>query len=152
VSAAWPLVKRRLVELLPTLDGWDGVEVYDGPPVTSDAPTDYVTVGYVLDEDFGGSYEQTRNGDGGWSGALDETGTLRSEIVCTSGDPDIADVEARAFALVDTWEAEVSRDETLGVLGASSTSSLAVDVQPINQTSGAVQRLTVTLTYLARSY
>jgi hypothetical protein len=150
VSAAWPLVKRRLVELLPTLDGWDAVEVYDGPPVTADVPSDYVTVGWVLGEDIGGSYTQTR--DGQIRTSLEETGTIRSEVVCTSGETDIAEVETRAFALVDTWEAEVSKDETLGVLDPSSTSSLAVDVQPLNQTTGATQRLTVTLTYFARSF
>jgi hypothetical protein len=149
VSAAWPLVKRRLVELLPTLDGWDAVEVYDGPPVTSDAPRAYVTVGYVLDEDFGGSYSQTRNGSG-WQGGQEESGTVRSEVVCSTGEVDIADVEDRAFALVDAWEAEVGKDERLGVLGPSSTSSLAVDVQPVQTTTGAQQRLIVTLTYFAR--
>jgi len=53
---AWPVIVARLLELLPTLDGWAGVEVYDGPPVTRDAPADYCTVGFVLDEDVAGSY------------------------------------------------------------------------------------------------
>jgi hypothetical protein len=152
MSAAWPLVKRRLVVLLPTLPGWAGATVYDGPPVTGDAPTVYCTVGYVEGEDFGGSYEQTRNGEGAWQGALQESGTVRCELVLWSGDPaDLPALEARAFALVDAWEASVSRDERLGVLGPSSTSSLAVDVQPVQNTGGAAQRLTVTLTYLSLS-
>ncbi len=150
MSAAWPVVKRRLVVLLPTLPGWSQVAVFNGPPVTGDAPSDYCTVGYVPGEDFGGSYEQTRNGTA-WQGALEETGTIRSEIVCATGDVDLAAVEARAFALADAWEAEISRDETLGVLYPSSTSSLAVDVQPVQTTSGAAQRLVVTLTYFSRS-
>ncbi len=152
MAAAWPLVKRRLVTLLPTLPGWAGVTVFSGPPVTADAPTAYCTVGYVEGEDFGGSYEQTRNGAGGWDGALEEIGTVRSEIVLWSGDPaDLPALETRAFALVDAWEAEVSRDERLGVLAASSTSSLSVDVQPVQNQGGAAQRLAVTLTYFSRS-
>jgi hypothetical protein len=152
MSASWPLVKRRLVALLPTLPGWATVTVYDGPPVTADAPTEFCTVGYVEGEDFGGSYEQTRNGEGAWQGALQETGTVRCELALGSGDPaDLPALEVRAFALVDAWEAWVSADETLGVLGKASTSSLAVDVQPVQNTGGAAQRLTVTLTYLAVS-
>lgn len=151
MSAAWPRVVDRLVSLLPTLPGWSGVVVFDGPPVTQDAPPTFVTVGYVVGEDFGGTYEQTRNGEGGWQGALTESGTVRSEVVCATGDVDLPAMRAKAFALVDAWEAEVSRDETLGVLGASSTSSLSVDVQPAQTDRGTVQRLTVTLSYLARS-
>lgn len=151
MSAAWPLVVNRLVAVLPTLPGWSGVPVYDGPPVTADAPPTFVTVGFVLGEDFGGSYEQTRNGEGGWQGALTEAGTVRSEIVCATGNVDLPAMRARAFALADAWEAWVSADETLGVLGSSSVASLAVDVVPAQTTAGSVQRLAVTLTYLARS-
>lgn len=151
MSAAWPLLKRRLVVLLPTLPGWSAVAVYDGPPVTQDVPTDYCTVGFVVGEDFGGSYEQTRNGEGGWQGALTEVGTIRSELVCSTGDVDLVAVETRAFDLVDAWEADISRDETLGVLSPASSASLTVDVQPLQSTAGASQRLTVTLTYSTRS-
>lgn len=151
MSAAWPLVKNRLVALLPTLTEWSGVQVYSGPPVTADVPTEYITVGYVVGEDFAGTYEQTRNGEGGWQGALEESGTVRSELVCATGEVDLPTVEARAFELVDAWEAEVSRDETLGVLNSSTSSSLAVDVLPAQTGAGAIQRLVVTLTYFTRS-
>lgn len=151
MAAAWPVVKRRLVDLLPTLPEWGDVVVYDGPPVTADVPAAYVTVGFVVGEDFAGSYEQTRNGDDGWQGCLEESGTIRSELVCATGDVDIAAVEARAFELVDAWEAWVSADETLGVLKGTASASLAVDVQPLQSSDGSSVRLTVTLTYLARS-
>lgn len=150
MAAAWPRVVDRLVAALPTLPGWSGVTVHNGPPVTADTPADYVTVGYVLGEDFAGSYEQTRNDEGGWSGALTETGTVRCELVCWTGDTDLAVLRTRAFTLVDAWEAWVSGDETLGVLPRSSVASLAVDVQPVQDASGAAQRLAVTLSYLAR--
>lgn len=147
MSAAWPKVVNRLVSLLPTLPGWSQVAVYDGPPVTADAPADYVTVGFVLGEDFGGSYEQARGLDGS---VPEESGTVRSEVVCLTGDVDLPAVRARAFALVDAWEASIAADQTLGVLAPSSTSALSVDVAPAQTTSGAEQRLTVTLTYFSR--
>ena len=153
MSAAWPRVKDRLVELLPellpTVPGWSAGVVYNGPPVTRDAPSSYVTVGFVVGEDFGGSYEQTRNGENGWQVALEEAGTVRSEVVCLTGDTDLRSVETRAFAFVDAWDARIADDETLGVLPPSSTASLAVDVQPLQSDTGAVQRLTVTLSYTA---
>jgi hypothetical protein len=151
MTAAWPRIVARLIDVLPTLPGWDGVEVYDGPPVTGDAPPVFVTVGFVLGENNAGSYEQTRNGEQGWQGALEESGTVLSEIVCATGDVDLPAVRARAFALADAWEAWVSADETLGVMGRSSISSLTVDVSPAQTTAGSEQRLTVTLVYLARS-
>lgn len=156
MSAAWPVVAARVVAYMPTLfastDGWSLGRVFDGPPVTGAAPTEFVTVGFVLGEDNAGSYEQTRNGDtGGWQNALEESGAVLSEIVCTTGDVDLPTVRARAFALADAWEAWVSADPTLGVLGPSSVSSLSVDVQPAQTTDGSAQRLTVTLSYLARS-
>lgn len=144
--AAWPSVVARLIAHLPTLPGWSGVEVFDGPPVTRSAPSDYVTVGFVVGEDFGGSYEQSRPG----AFDVEEAGTVRCELVSTTGDVDLAGRRARAFQLVDAWEAWVTANPTLGVLLPSSSASLAVDVQPIQDGSSATQRLTVTVSYLAR--
>lgn len=143
---AWPSVKSRLVALLPTLPGWAGVSVYNGPVVTGDAPTSFATVGFVPGEDFGGSYEQER----GAGDAPLEVGTVRTEIVVSDGGTDLPAVESRAFALMDAWQAEVDRDPRLGVLRQGSTSALTVDVQPSQTTGGAVQRLTATLSYTAR--
>ena len=150
MAAAWPRVVNRLVAWLPTLPGWADVAVYDGPPVTGDTPGSFVTVGYVPGEDFGGSYEQTRNGENSWQGALEEAGSVRCELVCWTGDVGLAAQRAAAFALIDAWEAALSADERLGVLPPSSTSSLSVDVQPVQNSAGAAQRLTVTLSYFSR--
>jgi hypothetical protein len=144
--SAWPAVVARLVAYLPTLPGWSGVTVYDGPVTSQDYPADFVTVGYVRGEDFGGSFEQVR----GIGEMTEESGTVRCELVSQTGDTDIAAVRARVFALFDAWQDYVYADPRLGVLGVSSTSSLAADVQPVQNTSGAAQRLTVTLSYLAR--
>ena len=144
--AAWPQVKRRLVDILPTLPGWSGVTVFDGPRVSQDFPTDFITVGFVEGEDFAGSYEQAR--PEAWD--VEESGTIRSELITTSGDVDLEETEDRVFDLVDAWEQWVTKDPTLGVLSPSSTASLAVDVQPVQNQNGSAQRLTVTLTYTAR--
>lgn len=151
MAAAWPVVVGRLVAVLPTLPGWSGVAVYDGEPVTGDNPTDFVTVGFVPGEDFAGSYEQTRNGEGSWQGALEETGTVRSRLVSTTGDVNLTARRARVFALADAWEAWLMADPTLGVLGVSSTSSLSVDVEPVQNSAGSAVALIVTVSYLTRS-
>ena len=148
MSVAWLAAKNKLLALAPTLDGWDTVSVYDGPVVTGDAPTEWFSVGFVPDEDFGGSFEQTYMS----GGLVEESGTVRSELVCWTGDTDLPTVQARAFALFDALQAAVHADDSLGgVLTGGGSASLAVDVQPDQSTGGAAQRLTVTLSYLARS-
>ena len=144
--AAWPQVVAAIVAKLPTLDGWSGVAVFDGEPVTGDNPSDYVTVGHVPGEDFAGSYEQAT--PTAW--AVEESGTVRSRLVSTGGDVDLTTRRTRAFALVDAWEAWVVSDPTLGVLEPSSTASLSVDVEPVQDSSGSAVGLIVTVSYLAR--
>jgi hypothetical protein len=115
--------------------------------VTGEAPTEFFTVGFLPGEDNAGSYEQDR----GLGDVPVESGTVLAELVCSSGAAsDMPTVEARAFVLMDALQAAVDADPTLGVLRGGSSASLAVDVQPAQTTSGAVQRLTVTLSYVAR--
>lgn len=144
--AAFPLVVARLVAHLPTLPGWSGVSVYDGEPVTGDDPSEYVTVGFVPGEDFAGSYEQSRPG----SHDVEEIGSVRSQLVSTSGDVDLAGRRAAVFALVDAWEQWLTADPTMGVLFPSSVATLAVDVEPVQNDQGSAVRAVVTLNYLAR--
>jgi hypothetical protein len=146
VSAAWPLVVNRLLVLVPGLSGWSSVVVSDGKPVTGDDLIDYFTVGFVEGEDFGGNYEQTYSP----GGLLEEAGTVRCELVTVSGDVDLAARRARAFALIDALQASVFADPTLGVLPQSSSASLSVDPQPVQNDRGSAQRATVTVSYLAR--
>lgn len=148
MSVAWPTVKAAVLDLLTALPAFSAVQVFDGRVITADVPLDYVTVGWVPGEDFGGSFEQVDE----LGGLLLENGTLRSEIVCTAGETDLSVVEARAFALFVAWQAAVRADGTLGVLPQGSASSLAVDAQPEQTDRGSVQRLVVTLTYVARLF
>jgi hypothetical protein len=146
MTVAWPTVKDRLVALLPTLPGFAGVLVFDGPAVTGEAPAAYVTVGWQesTDDDTAGSYEQTQTGPEGF--AAEETGTVLLEFAAVTGDVTVPS----AFGLVDALQNSVQTDQTLGVLGRGSTASLAVEVVQSQTTSGAVQRLLVSLTYFAR--
>ena len=83
---------------------------------------------------------------------IEEEGTVRSQLVSTSGDSDLPGHRARVFALADVWQSWLVADPTLGVLQPSSTSSLAVDVEPVQNSAGSAARLIVTVSYLARIY
>lgn len=149
MATQWPIVHARLTQILPTLTGWDGVEVFDGPAVTGDAPTSYVTVGYAQDEDSAGSFTKERAPL--IDGLDEETGAVRCELVVWSGDADLGPVRAHAFDLIDALDAVVSADQTLGVLMPSSTARVVVDVLPVQNQSGVVQRLPFSVEYLART-
>ena len=143
MGAQWPLVVARLLTLLPTLPGWSAVTVLDGPLISADVPTDYVTVGYV-DNEQAGSYSQVQDPNGF---QYVETGTVRSQLNCTTGDTDLAGMRARVFALVDAVEAAVRADRRLGVLSPAGTSELVVDVLSLQNSAGTAQQLTLTLHY-----
>lgn len=142
MATRWLTVHDRLIETLKTL--WWDVAVFEGRAVTGDAPTDYATVGYVPLEDSGGDFSHSPHSDG-WG--TRETGSVRGELVVQSGDADLRPLRVRAFGLVDQLEAEIRRDQTLGVLPAGSTTRLTVDVLPSQTTAGAAQRLTFSLEY-----
>jgi hypothetical protein len=148
MAAQWPLVAERLVALLPTLPGWSGVEVFDGPPVTGETPAQYATVGYVSDE-HAGTYNTTLGPNGQQTV---ETGQVISQLVCATGDSDEGDVEvssmrSQAFALMDALDAEIRRDRRLGVLSQEGTTDLAVDVLSVSNRQGTACSLVFTLTY-----
>jgi len=145
VNASLPLVVDRLLAVLPTLPGWTGVVVFDGPTLTRDALQDYVTVGFVDGEDFGGSAEHLP----GLGDLLEESETVRSEIVSQTGDDDMKGRRNRAFELFKAWQAWVQSDSSLGVPGVTGA-ALSWDYQPVQNQSGTAVRLAVTLTYIAR--
>lgn len=146
MATQWLTVHDRLLTLLPTLQGWGGVTVFSGRAVTGDAPTAYVTVGYAQLEDSGGEFSHEPH-SAGWG--TNEAGSVRCELVCESGDPaDIATLRTRAFDLIDALEVEIRRDQTLGVLRPGSTTRLVVDVVPVQDSTGAQQRLAFSVEYL----
>jgi len=153
MASQWPVIVDRLLVLLPSLPGWSGVEVFDGPPVTSDTPADFCTVGFVDSLDGVGDSnagEYTKR-DAVVDSMLDDLGSVRCQLTCVSGDVSQADVRARAFALADALEASLRADPRLGVLPITSTTELGVQVLSIQNSAGAAQSLILVLTYFSRS-
>lgn len=144
---AWPAVAARLAELLPTLPGYEGVTVYDGPPVTEARPLSYVTVGYVED-DNAGRYETERRNDY----RVEERGDVVCHFVAQSGSTNLPFVRAQAFALVDALDTALRADQTLGgVLSADGTCTLSAEVGSVQNAKGSAQSVVVTVSYLTRS-
>jgi hypothetical protein len=124
MSAYWPVVQARLVELLPTILP-AGVVVIDGPFAgTEKGARQYVTVG-ATSEGAGGSYEQP---DSPIDGVREERGEVVCELVDWSGDVDTPTKRAAVFAWADLIEASIRSDQTLGVMPAGSVSALAGDL------------------------
>ncbi len=145
----WPKIPPALLALLPTLPGWSRVEVFDGPPVTQGAPSAYCTVGYVLDEGSGGTFNQEL---GPVDGLREESGEVRCELVVSTGDVDIASVRSAAGDLVDALDAALRTDQSLGgLLSHGSSVVLGADFLPVQNTSGASVRVAMSVQYFTRS-
>lgn len=143
--ALWPAVVTHLVTTLPTLGAFTGVPVYDGPPLSAEETPYYVAVGFVLDEDGGGSCSFAQAGDG-WH--LTETGEVRCEVWAHNGDGDLSAARTAAFALTDAVLAAIGNDRTLaGTLPQGSSCDLSVDVVPTQSKAGAGQLLVMSVSY-----
>jgi len=143
MATQWPIIKARLIALLPTLPGWSGVTVINGPLVSADVPDDYVTVGYVADDQAGTfNTQQDPNGF-----QRIEVGTIRSQLNSTTGDTDLDAVEARMFALFDSLDAAVRADRRLGVLSPAGTSECEGEVLSLKNANGTAACLVFTLLY-----
>lgn len=139
MTAYWPTVQARLVQLLPTLLP-AGVVIFDGPSAGGEkGARQYVTVGATSDG-AGGSYEQP---DSPISGVREERGEVACEFVDWSGDTNVATKRGEVFAWANLLEAAVRADQTLGVLPPASTVTLAGDLTM----SATTTRLVVTVTY-----
>lgn len=142
----WPVVQQRLVELLPSLLG-DDVLVYDGPPLSDRGANNYVTVGWSESGDSG-SFTPT---DEPVTAMRAETGVVVCEFVVWGGDETLPAYRTTAFEYVDALEQSLRDDERIGVLPPSSTTSLAADVVSAQDSTGATQRLVVSVNYFVRS-
>lgn len=146
MTAQWPLVVAKLLAVLPTLSGWDAtnVTVHDGPPDTDSPTLDYMTVGYVSD-DQAGTYSLSQN-DSGFQ--WDETGTVRCQLVCRDGETGVAGMRVRAFQLADVLETYVRSDRTLGkTLSPDGTIDVNSEVQTVQSTAGVKVSIVFTLQY-----
>jgi hypothetical protein len=155
----WPVVKQRLVVLLPTLEDWEGVVVYNGAAKEDRGVKQWITVGWSQYGPQGGSRGSGFGDSGSWSNveetisdARSEAGTVLCELVVWGGDESLAATyEARAFALVNSLDAAIRADETLGVLPYTSTTDLGAEVITAQDKAGAQQRLILSVNYTARS-
>ncbi len=150
MSVRWPAVAASLVKLLPGLPGWSGVAVLDGPPTQTDRLESYCSVGYVRDEESAGDWAQAV---GTVDGLLEETGTVRCDLVQQTAVPDLVpQLRGQVFALTDRLDAALRADSTLGgALGPDGTVALTGDVAPVQNTSGSAVRLVLTLNYFTRT-
>ena len=142
MSIVWPTARAGLLALLPTLPGWSGVAVYDGPPLSGDTG-DYCAVGYVEDEQGAGSWSLTPDGSGFFDS---ETGEVRSELYTGNGDGDLAAAVVAGHTLVNALATAAKADRTLGFLPAGSTCSVSADVIT-GRSEGAGQLLVLSLSY-----
>lgn len=144
MATQWPLVAQHLVDLLPSLPGWDQVSVFDGPPITGDDPSNYCTVGYVED-DQAGTYTQVQDPDGF---SRQEAGDVRSQLVCRTGDDDLTGMRTLLFGLLDALDDHIRSDRRLdNVLSPQGTSELVVDVLSVQTETGTAQTAVIALHY-----
>jgi hypothetical protein len=142
----WPAVVDALFQL------WQGVAgptdaVYDGPPVTSDIPLRWVTVGWAEDDAgaASGSPRRVQMYDGSVWG---EEGTVLCEIVAQAEDPSLSAVRASAFEFFDALAAAIEADRTFGgVLSPEATVEVQADGFPETDANAAIFHIRVTVTY-----
>lgn len=138
--AAWPQVKAALAAAIPTLPvtGITDVLVFNGPPISGDAPARYVTVGYV-DGDNAGTFQTQLEYDGS---CRREVGEVRTQIVSQNGETDGSAAEADCFALADALDAWVWANRRLGgVLSPDSQVETTVEVHSISNANGSATAL-----------
>lgn len=156
MTVLWPTVKNRLVTVLVSWDGYvastdpaalaTDVLVFDGPLVSGDDPTAFITVGWQhsTDEDSAGTFEQSEGPDGYM---VTETGSVLCEIASITGDSAIPN----AFVIYEALANYVQANRTLGVLDPTALTSLSCEVVQAQNSDGAVQRLLVAMEYQANA-
>lgn len=138
----WSAVSDRLVTLFQAAVP-AGVVVFDGARGNINGGRDIICVGWDDDDDAGSvAFER---GDVG-NHSLTETGTVTCLLVCQSG-TDLRTTRQRAFSLLQLLADAIAADQTLGVLPAASTCSVAADVRAQRGERGVAQILNLQVTY-----
>jgi hypothetical protein len=148
MASAWPRVVTALIGILPTLPGWSGVQVFDGPPNTEQEFTSYITVGHQDGADTGGSFTQDYADDGiFWQ----ESGDVVCRLVVQTGNDDLPTVRTSLFALLDSLQQYLLADRWLaGTLTPEGWSNVTVDPLVVKEASGTAMSLLITLHYYTR--
>jgi hypothetical protein len=134
---------------LPTLPGWSGVTVVDGPLLRGDGPNRYVTLGYVAGEDTPvASFTPLPSPDGN----LHESGEVASLLV-VGGDTMPAARDA-ALTLLGAWAGWLTADRTMaGRVIGDSEAHLSVDLSlAFDRQNRGIARARVVVTYTAHTY
>ena len=124
--------------------------VFDGWPLTSDVPVDYLIVGGTEDPD-----DDSGEIDTDWAGlgakARDETAEITCAILAGTGDDTIATARARALSLYFEAEALLRADPSLGgVLTSGWCHITKAVVKPVRTGAGVYVRVRFTVAYQSR--
>lgn len=142
MAVAWKRVRAALVANLPAVVG-ASVTVYDGPVVTGEAPSSYLTIADQPSstDPSAGSFEHEVGPDGY---SATETGTVLCELAGVTGGATVPDVFT-TFDAIATW---LQANQTLqGQLVPASTVTASATVLQEQNTAGAVQRLLIAVSY-----
>lgn len=136
--------------LVTQLDAGTAVAVYDGYPVITTPPADFVIVGGTPDPDT-----DAASLDQAWAGlgakARDETGEITCAVVSQSGGTNLKTHRDRALVILGELETAIRADPTLG--GVVSSGWLHVTTGSLSQeqnTNGSRAVVTFTVSYRAR--
>lgn len=145
MATQWPLVRGRLLNLLPTLTGWDQVEVVGGTAVDT-AKALICTVGHATDgtTSTAGNYTTAQAPDGF---QYVEQGALTSQLSSFDSTVSIEDNLTTLFALLDQVDAAIRADRRLGVLSPAGYADMTVDVSSAQSVPGAFVSLTFSINY-----
>lgn len=127
-----------------------GVNVVDGPQVTSDAANDWLFVGF--NGDIPDEYNEGSTGQQSlmaFAKVKGDDGQVICAVVSRSGDTDITATRARANGVLSTAEAAVRADMQLGGLVMQAYVS-DYRYSPVQTQSGAKVRFVFTVTYKAQ--
>lgn len=149
MSLLWPNVYSAVLTALPSLSGWSGVTLFDGPPVGGSAPQQWAALGIASidpEDDNNGTLHLELSPIGNHFAV--ETGDVPLLIVVGSGTvADYATNRATAFTLANAVRAWFLNDPTFGVLPVGSSSALDVTVASKQNRAGTAYALVLIFTY-----
>lgn len=145
-STRYGLVVDALVALIGATD----TTVFDGPPLTSDIPTDYVIVGATDDPD-----EDSGDIRADWSGLGAQKRKEESDVTCCvvawTGDDNLKATRDRALAVLDNVAAAMKADHSLGVLLPGWAHITSAVPRQRRNTNGTYFRLVFTVSYQTKN-
>lgn len=135
--------------LVTQFDAGTAVKVYDGPPVDTTAPADFVVIG--CDDQFESTVPLTQAWAGLGANARDENGEIPCAVISQSGETNVKTHRDRCLTILAELEAAVVADPTLGGTVASGWLLIASGSLSQAQTAnGSRASINFTVSYRAR--